>query len=391
MPKKKVAVIVQSSKGYGRGLLAGISSFARTHRTWSIYHDDRILQDSIPEWLERWNGDGMIASFDNKALAEYVRSRAVPAIDLQCGHAHLGIPSLRPDDSQAVEMAYNHLRQLGHKSIGYCGFQGIRYSEHREAYLRELCSRDAVTLSAVDSPFPHAQHHSRIEADGLLDQENLLAWLRSIETPIGIVACNDIRASQVLNAIRSCDYSVPEEVAVVGMDNDACVCGLCDPALSSVDLNAVHIGFQAAESLNCLMQGGRLDFQVRTVTPAGVIERESSSLLAITDEEIAQAARFIAENASTGITVHDVVAQASISRSALERRFKAKIGRSIKSEINRIRLMNLKELLSSTDYPMEQLAGMVGFAHSEYMITFFKKAVGTTPGEYRKEHRLSSA
>jgi LacI family transcriptional regulator len=215
-------------------------------------------------------------------------------------------------------------------------------------------------------------------------------WLKTLEIPIGIIACNDIRASQVLNAIRTCDFSVPDEIAIVGMDNDVCVCGLCDPSLSSVDLNAVHIGFLAAESLNTLLEGGSLDFQVQTVEPAGIIVRESSYLYAVEDEEVAHSLRFIAEKAPEGISVENVVAHASISRSTLERRFSATVGRSIKSEINRIRLLHLKELLSNTNYSLDKIARMVGFAHSEYMITFFKKAVGTTPGDYRKEHKVLS-
>ena len=388
MSKKRVAVLISSSRGFSRSQLTGIGSFARAHRGWSVYHDDRILTDSIPDWLKDWQGDGIIANFDSDALVEYCQSRGLPAVDLQCERSLPNIPSIRPDDAAAVNVAYRHLRDLGYTRIAYCGFRGTRYSDCRERCLAELCADDRIPLAMLDSSHPYKVPTSVFESDGLLDQAALVDWLKTLELPVGIIACNDIRGSQVLNAARACEISVPDQIAIVGMDNDVCVCGLCDPALTSVDLNTVHIGFRAAECLDLLMNGGKLNFEVQTVEPAGIVTRESTDLFSVDDEDVAQALRYIADNWSSGITVESVVSQAAISRSTLERRFTSRVGRTIKAEINRVRVSHLKQLLVSTNYSMERIAEMVGFSHAEYMITFFKKTVGHTPGEYRKEQRV---
>lgn len=388
MSKQRVAVVIQSSRGFSRSQLTGIGSFARAHRGWSIFHDDRMLVDSIPDWLKDWQGDGMIASFDSDELVQYCHSRNLPAVDLQCERTLPDIPSIRPDDSAAVNVAYQHLRDLGFTRIAYCGFRGTRYSDSRERHLVARCAHDKIPLAVLDCPFPHVVPTSVFESDGLLDQEALVTWLKTLELPVGIIACNDIRGSQVLNAARACEISVPDQIAIVGMDNDICVCGLCDPALTSVDLNTVHIGFRAAECLDGLMSGAQPSFNVQTVEPAGIVVRESTDLFSVDDEDVAQALRYIADNWSSGITVDSVVSQAAISRSTLERRFTSRVGRTIKAEINRVRISHLKQLLVSTSYPMEKIAQMVGFSHAEYMITFFKKTVGITPGEYRKEQRV---
>ena len=203
-----------------------------------------------------------------------------------------------------------------------------------------------------------------------------------------MIACNDIRGSQVINACRAADISVPDEIGVIGIDNDLCVCGLCDPPLTSVDLNAAYIGFVSAELLNDIMRDKPPSEEAYLIEPTGVVVRQSTSLFVIEDESIAQAMRFIRDNASAGIGVDDVVGNAHLSRSTLERRFKRLVGRSIKAEINRHRLAHLKELLETTDFPLGQIATLVGFSQAEYMIAFFRKSVGMTPGEYRKGHSV---
>ena len=181
---------------------------------------------------------------------------------------------------------------------------------------------------------------------------------------------------------------VPNEVAIVGIDNDRFLCGRCDPPLSSVNLDTIRIGFHAAAVLEEMMQGKQPKELQYCFDPAGVVVRESSDILATSDQEVAKALRYIHQHATTGLTVDDVVAFSAMSRSSLERRFAKSAGRTIKGEINRVRLARLKDLLANSQFTLDRIANMLGFAHAEYMSRFFKKAIGMTPGQYRKEHSV---
>ena len=388
VPKLRVAVVVQSSRGYGREVIDGIARFSRIHRTWSIYHDERVILDPVPQWLHTWDGEGLLGGIETEPLAELIRQKKVPAVDLHGEYPIEGVPKVRPDQAAAIRMAYDHLTEVGFRRIGYCGFEGVGYSSEREVAYRELVEAEGCEPAVINSRYPHKATMSRIEADGFLEQDALVKWLLSLEKPHGVIACNDIRGSQVINACRAADISVPDEIGVIGIDNDLCVCGLCDPPLTSVDLNAAYIGFVSAELLNDIMRDKPPSEEAYLIEPTGVVVRQSTSLFVIEDESIAQAMRFIRDNASAGIGVDDVVGNAHLSRSTLERRFKRLVGRSIKAEINRHRLAHLKELLETTDFPLGQIATLVGFSQAEYMIAFFRKSVGMTPGEYRKGHSV---
>lgn len=382
----RVAVLIHPGRSWGRGLLKGISLFARGHRTWSVYHDERPFTSDLPDWLLSWEGDGMIAAIDSEPLAHFVAERGLPTIDLVGTLRVSGVPCVREDNRAVMQLAVQHLRDLGVERFAYCGFSGFHYSEERERYLRELTSADGAELSVLDSPFDHHIGSPSFEADSLRHESELHDWLRSLTPPTGLIACNDVRALQVLNAAREARIRVPDDLPVVGVDNDEVICDLADPPLSSVELDTVRIGYRAASLLAKLMKGRAHDNPEMLNAPAGIIARQSSDLLAITDPEMAAVARYIVAHACEGLSVDDVVAAAPVARSTLERRFKRAVGRSVKAEINRIRILRIKELLTATNHTLSSIARMTGFEHAEYMSTVFKKHVNTTPGAYRREH-----
>jgi LacI family transcriptional regulator len=383
--RKKVALLIESSRAYGRGLLAGIAAYARAHRNWSIYHHERMLGDAAPKWLESWEGDGIIARVENRQIVSFLQERSIPAVDLRGLHALPGVPVLETNDAAVVQLAYEHLAERGFQRFAYCGFQGANYSRRRQEILAGLVAANGRTLAICDGPNPHTSDTSRIEASGLLHEKELAEWLRGLEKPIGIIACNDTRAVQLLNAARECGIEAPDEIAVVGVDNDTILCDLADPPLSSVEHNTRRIGYEAATLLDKMMRGQAPTDQRILINPLHVVVRQSSDVTAIRDNEVAAAVRFIREHAHEGITVDHVVATLPISRSALERRFMRGVGRTVKSQINRERIRRIKDLLAHTDYKLSAIADQVGIAHAEYLNVMFKDVVGMTPGAYRKK------
>ena len=210
---------------------------------------------------------------------------------------------------------------------------------------------------------------------------------RRLPKPAGVFAAYDIKGRQLLDACRDAGVAVPEEIAVVGVDNDELLCGLATPPLSSVIPNTRRTGYEAARLLDRMLQGEEVPPEGHFIPPLGVHARQSTDILAVEDREIAAAMRFIREQACDGITVEDVLRAVPLSRRVLERRFRAVVGRTPHEEILRLRLDRVKQLLAETDLSLERISTLAGFAHPEYMSVAFKREIGVTPGCHRAQIR----
>jgi LacI family transcriptional regulator len=222
-----------------------------------------------------------------------------------------------------------------------------------------------------------------------LEIQRIGEWLNGLPKPIGVMACNDARALHLLDACHQARILVPEEVAVIGVDNEEIFCELCNPALSSVAPDAERIGYQAAELLDKLMSGQPPPSARILIDPIRVVTRRSSDTLAIKDRTVAAAIRFISEQALHGCNVTDVIQFVRVSRSFLERKFRQHLKRSPQAEIRRVQGSRIKQLLAETDFTLERISELSGFEHPEYMSVVFKRLFGQTPGQYRKQMRTS--
>jgi LacI family transcriptional regulator len=208
-------------------------------------------------------------------------------------------------------------------------------------------------------------------------------WVSSFSPPFAVMACNDVRGQQVLDACSNAALSVPEEVAVIGVDNDELLCRLSAPPLSSVIPNAETVGFRAAELLDGLMKGENVPEAAQLLPPIGIATRQSTDVVAIDDRDVAAALRYIRENACSSITVNDVVKNSPVSRSTLERALRKYLGRTPQQEIRNVQIKRVRELLVATDLSVEKIAPLCGFEHPEYLHVVFKRVTGVTPGEFR--------
>jgi len=372
-----VALIVETSVVYGREILRGISRYLETHARWSVFLDERELDAPPPDWLLDWSGDGVIVRSTTPELARGLRERRVAVVDLNDRHGDLGLPRISSDMEALGRLAAEHLVRRGYDRIAYCGFDGEAWCDARLKGVGQV----ATPISTLRTPWRGLREHAWQE-----ERDRIARWLKELPLPLGIVACNDVRGHHVLDACRALGLAVPEEVAVVGVDNAETFCSLCDPPLSSVVPNAERIGYEAADLLQRLMSGEAAPPQTRLVPPKGVVTRQSSDSVAISDPVVAKAARFIRENAHHAIGVEDVLARAGVSRSTLERRFRVQFGYSPHDEIQRCRLLRVKKLLQETDWPLARIAEATGYDHAEYMMVQFKRETGKTPTQWRADH-----
>jgi LacI family transcriptional regulator len=215
------------------------------------------------------------------------------------------------------------------------------------------------------------------------EQAILAKWISRLPTPIGVFACDDDRGREVLEACKLAQLNVPEEVAVVGVDNDEVFCELADPPLSSIALNAETAGYRAAALLDEMMQGRARKRQQIVVEATGVITRRSTDIVAVDDAGVAKALQFIRRLHGRNISVDRVSEEVAVSRRSLEKRFRRVVGRTILEEIQLTRLETAKRLLLETTHPISKVAEIAGFGSTGYFIQFFQKQVGKTPRRYR--------
>lgn len=382
--RRRVALLVESSRSYGRGLLHGLAEYARINDGWTVSLDDRGLGDQVPRWLRSWHGDGIIARLESEPLVNVVCQLGLPVVDLRGLYRSADLPLVETDETRVVRLAFDHLVERGVRHFAFCGFEGTNYSDVRCQLFSDLAADDGGCIVYHPPSRPRRGLTVELERANMEFETHLADWLVSLPKPVGMMACNDIRGQQVLQACRLTGLSVPDEVAVVGVDNDELLCELCTPALSSVVPDTRRIGLEAGALLDKLMAGRVHSPAPVFVPPLGVIGRRSTDLVPGADPEVIAAVRFIREHARDGIDVSDVLAQVRCSRSTLERGFSRHVGRSPKAEINRVRVERIQQLLNETDYPLARIAEMTGFEHPEYLSVFFLRETGQTPGNYRE-------
>ena len=380
----RIALIVETSLVYGRRILQGVAEYVHAHQPWAIFLDQREDQSPVPTWLERWQGDGIICRMTNIRLAEAVARTGVPIVDLN-DYVDLGLQGVWSDHEAIGRLAAQHLLDCGFRQFAFCGFIGQRWSIRRREGFARFIEESGNVCHVYESRWN--QRHSRPWEQS---RQKLAAWLKSLPKPIGIMAGNDLRGQQVLDACREAEIVVPDEAAVIGVDNDELLCSLCDPPLSSVIPNAERIGYEAASVLEQLIGGTRPTQRERLIAPLGIATRQSTDILAIGDANIAAAVRLIRESACKGLTVSEIARRTAVSRSVLERGFHKYLGRTPQAEIRLVQINRIKELLFQTELPLSRIAELTGYDHPEYMCVVFKREVGCTPGHYRQQSRLAN-
>jgi LacI family transcriptional regulator len=375
---------VETSLIYGRRILDGIARYLRANRPWSIYLEQHELSSDLPGFLKRWNGDGIITRQVAADSVKLLRRRQLAAVDLGDLQPHIGVLRIGSAQVAIGRMAAEHFLERGFKNFGVCGFSNEHWSQRRrDGFIAEI-GHARCDCSVYESPRAGLQAWKR-------DQTALADWVRSLPQPAAVFATNDLRGQHVLDACARLDIAVPEQVAVIGVDNDELVCNLCNPPLSSVIPNPERIGYEAAAWRDRLMSGEKAGVLDIEIPPQGIAVRQSSDVFAVSDPVVASALRLIRERACDGISVQDVVERLSVSRSWLERSFRKLLNRSPQAEIRTVQIKRCKELLRATPLSLEKIARLTGFNHPEYMSVVFKRETGQTPGQFRSEMSASLA
>jgi LacI family transcriptional regulator len=378
----KIALLIETSKSYGRGILRGIDRYVKEHVPWSMYLEPRALGTLPPPWLNRWQGDGIIARISDPKIAEIILNVDLPTVNLSSAMPDLKFPCIESSPRTQARMAARHLLERGFQNFAFCGDGGQfnNWSLRLEGYFRASlrhARRGGLTIAD--------RYLGKNRQDWETEQQSLADWIAMLPKPIGILTVNDPTGQRVLEACHRAGVMVPEQVGVIGLENDDLVCSMSDPPLTSVMLNSQQVGYLAAELLDNLITGQPAPSRIVSVEPIGVVTRQSTDIQAHPDEVVAKAIRFIRNRACEGINVEDVLEEVKVSRSSLDRRFKSALGRSPHEEIVRAQLKVAMKLLTETELNLLDIAIKTGYNHPEYMGVVFRRELGMTPGEYRRQ------
>lgn len=382
--KPTVALFIETSREYGRGLCLGIAEYARAHGEWNFLIQERDLRGGIPEWLETWDGDGIICRLSDPALAELFAAAPCPVVDLYGQIRHPGIPFLDTDAAAVAEMAARFFVNAAFTSFAYCGFPGLWFSDDRSVAFQREIKRFGAHAHIYTPPaswnVPDVARRESLHPTGSPELER---WIASLPPRTAILACNDIRAQQLIKVAHRLGRQVPEDLAVMGVDDDLVLCELCTPRLTSIQPDTHALGYTAAHWLHLLMQGKELPYQSLLLPPVQIIERGSTDTIASDDKVLVNALRFIRNHAHEGIDAARVVQHVGLSRSTVEVRFRHILKRSIKAEITRARIARSAVLLRETEMNLDEVARACGFATAPHFLRLFKEHEGMTPGAYR--------
>ena len=376
---KAVALLIETSNAYARGLLSGIVTYVHQHGPWSIYLPEQERGATPPSYLKDWWGDGLIVRIETDPIARAIGKLNLPVVDVSAARHVPDIPWVETNDAAIARLAAEHFFERGFQHLAFCGDPHFNWSNWREEAFVEIVEKTGRPCHVYHSQSPHSRTYS-IQRE----RKRLSKWIAGLPRPVGVFACYDIKAQQILDVCRDDGVRVPEDLAVLGVDNDELLCDLCTPPLSSVMPAAHRAGFQAASLLDQLMRGESVS-ETHLIEPVGVITRHSTDVLAIDDEQVASAIRFIRDHACEGINVHDVLRTVPLSRRVLESRFQTLIGRTPHQEIVRRRTERICQLLRDPDLTLARIAHLTGFQNEGYMSVAFRRAMGMTPGQYRRQ------
>lgn len=356
-------------------LAVGVARYARLGRRWSVY---QMRDHDLAEALDAGSViDGVLVLTSNRHLPARLAERGVATVSLSGGLAPAAVPAVVEDNLAVGRLAARYFIDRGYRSFAFSGmprsqaFSNLR----REGFARQIAEANLPAPAVREIAAISSQQGTAIEAE----------WIRRLPKPLAVLACNDIRGGQLMRACERIGIMIPEEVAVLGVDNFKAECELMDTPMSSIALDHHRHGFEAARLLDQLLTGESAPGEPVLIPPIGVVERQSTDMLAVADPVVASAMRFIRSEHHRSITVDDMAEHVAVSRRSLERRFREALNRSPREELVRFRIERARRLLRQTELSITAIAEACGFPNQPYFTRSFLRVTGQNPSVYRRE------
>jgi len=380
---KRIALLLGLDLGYCRDVLRGIQRYASQRNDW-VFHD--APPDSLclgP--LREWRPDGIIAHLFLPEMVTALRAMRQPVVNTTSALAKCDFPLVEADHLLVGKMAADYYLHRGYCNFGYYGSKCSAFSfDRREAY-REVIERAGHEVTCCFADYLPRQ---RLETSWKQTDNKVQRWLRKLPKPVAIFTSHDTAARDLADACIALGLKVPQEVALLGVDNDEAVCLLARPSLSSIKIPAEQIGFQAARILHEMLAGKQPPARPLFLPPVRVVTRRSTDLTAVDDELVRGALSYIRSHYAEPIGVESISAGIGVGRRSLERKMAEHLGKTVLEELQLARIESAQQLLDETNHSVKAVAMKVGFSSARRFSDVFRKIVGTTPIEYRRRRAL---
>jgi LacI family transcriptional regulator len=393
----KIALIIEKSRAYGRAICEGIAAFAHQQGNWELRLVDDMSSDKALGQLK--DVDGIIARILTPKTLAALRTLKVPIVDV-FGGEHYSDIGLVDSDHQAVgRLAAECFLSRRFQQFAFCGYPGVHFSDQREKAFSECveakgfsCHRFSMALEDVRALTDRIIRHEKIDLDE--HRKKLAQWLRMLPKPISIFCCHDIRSYQLATLCKQLEIRVPQDVAILGVDDDRILCGFSSPMLSSIDPDAVEIGRQAGELLVTALESQNRYPRCSVfkknilVSPKQLVERASTEVYPLEPAWLSEVLIFIQRNYMRNISAEDIFRIAKLSHTIVERTFRKVLATTVRKEIIRVRLAEAARLLQSTELSSCKIAALVGFTNPQYFNRSFRIAYKMTPETHRRQRKV---
>ncbi len=377
---KRIAVLLELNSGHDRAIKRGMHRYM-TGKPW-IYHTCSPQLQLVP-MMGRWRPDGVIGHLPNASVRAAVLALGVPMVQVNwCEDDPRGV-ILAPDDVAVGRLAAEYLLERGFAHFAFFGFPAEGFRLQRKLAFQAILEAAGKTLHSYTEPATSLATEGWLQFD-----QNVAAWLKALPKPVAIFASHDGPAAELALLCREVGLSVPDDVALLGVDNDDLRCEGVLPPISSIALPAERLGFEAAAMLDRLMAGEPAPAEPTFLPPLHVVPRQSTDIVFTDEPRVGEAIRYIRENIHQRIGVDHVLEHVGGHRRHLERLFRRVPGRTPHEEICRIRIEQAKRLLQETDLPMTRIAERCGFKNARQLNVHFRKQMELTPSAYRRQFQL---
>lgn len=376
----RIGIDINRERRYGRSFCEGVASWVDVRPDWQLQIVDGRMQ----------NLDGLIAHVMDETAQERLASLGIPVIADFYLTGQEGFAQVLPDHAAIGRLAFEHFQERGFTDYAFCGYDGILFSDARRDGLRTAMAKNGYhALHEYKAPpEAYAGFGNRVIlreklAASAVDADALKVWLKSLPTPCAVFCAHDLRAMQVVSLGKEVGMKVPDDLAVLGVDNDALICSFTLPRLSSIDNNAFGCGRAAAQCLDDIFAGRADGTTVRRIQPCGVIARQSTEIFRYPSQAVNEAMLFIRRNIGRALTASEVFNHIGRTHTYLDELFLAEVGRTVHAEISRLRIAEAKRLLATSSLPFAEIAKRSGFSSVKYFTKVFTAATGDSPSDWR--------
>lgn len=381
MPAATVIVVSDHFAHTSGALWDGVGRYGKLHGPWA-YKQVSAGARNLLTLLERPASNGIILKSPTSAMVDAALASGVPVVVARGEAPAAGAGRVDHHEGEIGRVGAAHLIDRGFDALAFAGV-AAEWSRGRERGFvdaAEAAGRVAHVLTDGEA------EGARLDWPAIEDPAVYLRWLATLPPAVGIMACNDDIAAHVIAGCDALGRRVPGDVAVLGVDNSPITCEYSPTSITSIDPDVERVGYEAAAMLDAMMRDGLGAAAVRRVPPRGIVLRQSTDRYAHRDPDVAAAAKYIADHACDGIGVDDAAGHVGVSRSTLERRFKAMLGRMPGDEIRRVRVERARALIVDTHMPLVEIAARCGFADQAHFTHAFRKAYSMPPSAYRRTH-----